>query len=978
MTDPVWSVRAGRALATFFVVGAIVVAGNTAKTAWREGGARQVELDLADLRLERALRAAEAGLQQAPEAPRLLLLAAEAAARLHRRETALQYYRSIPQDHSLAGSLALLGQARELAALGRAAAAERAYRNVLDGMSSDHESLREFAVLLHSEGRSWESLPYVHRLIRQRRFLADELCMAGNSELFVADHSEWVQTCLASDPENLLVRLGEARVLILKNREQEAREILGRIVRSNGQNAEAQGRWGRLQVDLGDQACDDWLQSVARGYDDHPEIWYARGAIALRRQQLQAAARCFWETVSRHPGHAEAAYQLSRTLSLLRHNDVAALFAEHSRRLSKVNNLVGEMRTIRDPRMARECVELLLQLGRSLEAAGWCELTLRFTPDEAWARETLWRLSNGRLEGLPLPAALSAAVRRLGLEEWEPPRPHGTSHRVAAPDVIACPTNVRFEDVAPEVGIAIPYYNAAEAGKGLQHIFETTGGGVAALDYDLDDAPDLYLANSCNWRADAGDPAHPDRLFRNRGGERFEDVTVPSGLGDPLFTQGVTYGDFDQDGMPDLYIGNLGRNRLYRNNGDGTFSDATDSANASAGNDWTTSVALVDLNEDNWPDLYVVNYLKWDEVAARDCKHEGVPRSCAPTMFSGTPDRLFLNRGDGTFKDVTDRAGLQVADGKGLGLVVADFDGDGHLSLFVGNDTTANFFFEPEPLGKDGVPTFREIGQAVGLAFDESGRPQATMGIACDDANADGRPDLFATNFYADANSMYFQMAPNVFEDATRRAYLRDASFYMLGFGAQFLDAELDGRPDLIVTNGHVDRTFATGEPDLMPPQFFSNRGTGRFCEADRSVTGPYFQEQMLGRGLAVLDWNDDGREDAVVTHLDRPLALLENRSAEPGHWIKVRLVGRSRDREAIGATVTVVSENGTRTRQLTAGDGYLVANERHLVFGLGAANRVQELRVRWRDGDEAVHRDLPVDRTWIFVEGRKPVDRPR
>ncbi len=978
MTDPVWSVRAGRVLAVFCVMGAIAVAGGAASSARRERDARQAELDLVELRPERALRTAQAGLQRSPDNPRLLLLAAEAADRLHRRELALQYYRSVPPDRSLAGSLALLGQARELVALGRAAAAERAYRQVLDGMSSDHEALREFAVLLHSEGRSWESLPYVHRLIRQRRFLADELCMAGNSELFVAEHSEWVQTCLASDPEDLLVQLGEARVLILKNREQEARQLLGRIVRSNGQNAEAQGRWGRLQVDVGDQACDDWLQSVTRGYDDHPEIWYARGVIAVRRQQLQAAARCFWETVARHPGHAEAAYQLSRMLSLLRHDDAAALFAEHARRLSKVNNLVGEMRTIRDPRMARECVELLLQLGRSLEAAGWCELTLRFTPDEAWARETLWRLASGRLEALPLPGPLAASVRRLGLEEWEPPRPRGTSDRVATPEVTACPTSVRFEDVASQVGVAIAYYNAVEAGKGLQHIFETTGGGVAALDYDLDGAPDLYLANSCNWRDVAGDPAHPDRLFRNRAGEHFDDVTAASGLGDPLFTQGVTYGDFDQDGMPDLYLGNLGRNRLYRNNGDGTFSDVTDSADASAGDDWTTSAALVDLNDDSWPDLYVVNYLQRDEVAARDCKHEGVPRSCAPTMFSGTLDRLLLNRGDGTFQDITDRAGLQAADGKGLGLVVADFDGDGRLSIFVGNDTTANFFFEPESLGKDGVPTFRELGQASGLAFDASGRPQATMGIACDDANADGLLDLFATNFYADANTVYFQMAPNVFEDATRRANLRDSGFYMLGFGAQFLDADLDGRPDLIVTNGHVDRTFATGEPDLMPPQFFSNRGAGRFCEADSSAMGPFFQERMLGRGLAVLDWNNDGREDAVVTHLDRPLALLENRSAEPGHWIKVRLVGRSGDREAIGATVTVVSENGTRTRQLTAGDGYLVANERHLVFGLGAADRVQELRVRWRGGTETVAgTDLATDRTWLVVDGQDAIELP-
>jgi hypothetical protein len=322
---------------------------------------------------------------------------------------------------------------------------------------------------------------------------------------------------------------------------------------------------------------------------------------------------------------------------------------------------------------------------------------------------------------------------------------------------------------------------------------------------------------------------------------------------------------------------------------------------------------------------------------------------------------------------------LVVAGGKGLGAVVADFDGSGRLSIFVANDTTANNFFVPQtPRGAESL-RMEDQGLLAGLAYDRDGLAQACMGIGVEDADNDGRLDLFVTNFYNESNTLFRQVSRNLFVDDTRDAKLRTPSLTKLGFGTQFLDADLDGNPDLVVTNGHVDDYRDTGAAYKMPPQFFRNVGRGQFEEVPTENLGDYFRGEYLGRCLAKTDFNRDGLPDFAVLHLDAPLALLANETPTDHHFLTLHLVGVNCERDAIGTQVTIDTDSGTWRKQLTAGDGYQVSNQRVIHAGLGASPVIRKLTVRWPHGAQQVFTQVPADREWIAVEGREElVELPR
>jgi hypothetical protein len=309
-------------------------------------------------------------------------------------------------------------------------------------------------------------------------------------------------------------------------------------------------------------------------------------------------------------------------------------------------------------------------------------------------------------------------------------------------------------------------------------------------------------------------------------------------------------------------------------------------------------------------------------------------------------------------------------DGKGLGIAVADFDGSRRLSIFVTNDTTANFFFANRTPVRGGPLSFAETALISGLAFDEEGRAQACMGIAVGDPNLDGWPDLFVTNFMREANALYQRQPDGLFQDESRAARLRDPSFNLLGWGAQFLDGESDGLPDLLVLNGHVNDDSESGTPYQMPPQYFHNLAAGKFAEAQADTLGSYFEGRYLGRALVRLDWNRDGLEDACATHLDARAALLTNQTRVHGHHLAVRLVGVASERDAIGATIRVRCGAQRFTKQLTAGDGFQASNQRCLLLGLGKAEQIDELTVSWPAGEDQTFFDVPVDSELIIVEG--------
>jgi hypothetical protein len=352
--------------------------------------------------------------------------------------------------------------------------------------------------------------------------------------------------------------------------------------------------------------------------------------------------------------------------------------------------------------------------------------------------------------------------------------------------------------------------------------------------------------------------------------------------------------------------------------------------------------------------------------------------TCAPTQVAAAQDWLYLNLGDGRFQDVTESSGIIRPNGKGQGIVAADFDGSGRLSLFVSNDTTQNFYFVNQTAEKGGPILFEDQALLAGLAVNGEGVTQASMGIAAGDGDGDGRLDLFVTNFIEDYNTFY-QLQPNgLFGDQTRQTNLRDSGFNLLGFGTQFLDGDLDGDLDLVIANGHVEQTRSTGNPDRMPAQYLPNLGQGQFGEDQSADRGPYFREKHYGRGIARLDWNRDGLEDFLVSHLDTPAALLTNTTPGPGNFVSLKLVGTNGDRDAIGTIAILKGDGRTLTRQLTAGDGYQTSNEKALTFGLGDFAGDVSLTIQWTSGTEQTFPKVPINQFLLAVEGEPLKQLPR
>ena len=534
-------------------------------------------------------------------------------------------------------------------------------------------------------------------------------------------------------------------------------------------------------------------------------------------------------------------------------------------------------------------------------------------------------------------ALLAGGCDRAGDGAAVPPEPPA-----AAEPAVGFPAGPYFEDATDALGVDFARFDGRAPGPGGtiadgRRMYEWTGGGVAAFDLDADGRPDLALTQGREWgpRNDPPssdpDPAAPyrDALFRNVGG-RFEDVTGPAGFLSTGFGQGAAAGDWDGDGFADLYVCNIGGNRLLRNEGDGTFTDVTEHAGLNEGANvatedggaaaaWTVSAAMADLNADGLPDLYDANYVHGDAFTEACEGRGGVRRVCAPGNFPATADRLLVNLGDGRFADVSEAAGLpsegdgtDPGDGAGpaMGLVAADLDGAAGTEVFVAVDQRPNHALVPADAGKSGgIPRLRRAGRASGLATAGSDE-YACMGVACGDADADGRPDLFVTNYADQPNTLYRNASgPGgpLFEDGTAAAGLYDPGFPTLGFGAQFLDADRDGDPDLAYLNGHLDDFTHAGAAFRMKPAFFLNDGGGRFAEVPAGVAGPFFGRPDLGRALARLDADGDGRDDLAAAHLGGPARLLRNVFAG-GAGVGLRVADPAGDRDAVGAAVTVTA----------------------------------------------------------------------
>jgi hypothetical protein len=546
----------------------------------------------------------------------------------------------------------------------------------------------------------------------------------------------------------------------------------------------------------------------------------------------------------------------------------------------------------------------------------------------------------------------------------------GLTSIAAGPATTSAPSPIRFADRTKAAGVSF-VTTYGEPGRS-SYILETTGAGAAFLDFDGDGRLDLYLVNGRALRQ-AGDPPR-SALYRNEGDGRFSDVTARAGVGRAGWGQGVAVGDVDNDGAVDLYLTFFGENVLFRNNGDGTFSDVTAKAGVAAGG-WSTSAAFADYDLDGDLDLYVARYVDFDLERAPlpgsrpNCRYAGLPVMCGPRGLAGQRDVLYRNNGGLSFSDVTSAAGeLDREAYRGLGAVWGDYDDDGRPDLLVANDAHPNLLFHNEGNG-----TFVEVAFEAGVAYDEDGRERAGMGVDLGDYDNDGRLDATITNFQGEPHALYRNLGRGLFQETTWPSGVGSATLAYLGWGTRFVDLDNDGWNDLVFVNGHVypevDR-HGLEESFAQRTLVLRNGADGRFADVSEAA-GPALATRRAGRGAAFGDFDDDGRVDVLITGMNEPPALLRNESAPAGHWLSVTLRGRRSNRDGIGARVTLEAGGQRQVREVHADGSYLSQSDRRAHFGLGRALGAASVEVRWPSGTVDRLSNVGADRRVWIEEGR-------
>ena len=544
-------------------------------------------------------------------------------------------------------------------------------------------------------------------------------------------------------------------------------------------------------------------------------------------------------------------------------------------------------------------------------------------------------------------------------------RPFATRGRAATPI---------FEEVAPAAsGITWVHENAMSDNRYLP---ETMGPGVAFFDYDNDGWVDIFMVNS--GESDFYKPNTPLRnvLYKNNRDGTFTDVTEKAGVaGGRQFGMGCAVADFDNDGYPDIVVTAYGRCTLYRNNGNGTFSDVTDKAGLAAPG-WTTSAVWFDYDNDGKLDLFLCSFVQYSPTSTTVfCGDNKLGKRfyCIPRVFKPTPSLLFHNNGDGTFTDVSAGTDIQRALGKALGVVATDINGDGLMDLFVANDTVQNFLFANRGKGK-----WDEIGLAAEVAFSANGTPRSGMGVDAGDINGDGRQDLFVANVDQEMFSLYRNEGNEFFSDVANPHGVAQATRQLSGWGLKFFDYDNDGHVDLFLANGHPDDMIEKYSQQVRykePLLLFHNDGT-KLANVTQ-LAGPAFQKTFPARGLAVGDYNNDGRIDVLIGNNGEAPVLLKNTVGEGNHWIGLRLQGTTCNRDAIGARITWSMKDVVRSRLKTSGGSYLSSHDMREVLGLGPATKVDSLEIKWPPPSGRVERftDVPIDRYITIVEGKGRID---
>jgi hypothetical protein len=529
---------------------------------------------------------------------------------------------------------------------------------------------------------------------------------------------------------------------------------------------------------------------------------------------------------------------------------------------------------------------------------------------------------------------------------------------------------IAFEDIADRAGVR---FVADSSPTGLKHQPEALVAGVALLDYDGDGYLDIYFVNGAGMPSLVKEGArHKNRLFHNNRNLTFTDVTDQAGVGGSGYGMGVAVGDYDNDGRPDLFVANVGANQLFHNNGNGTFTDVTASAGVAGGSYagkkmWSVAAAWLDYNNDRLLDLFVSNYCQWDPDTEPACIANGIRTACSPRYYKPLPHTLYRNNGNGTFTDVSAETGIAEHLGRGMGVAVADYDGDGYPDVFVANDDAPFQLFH-----NLGGKRFEEVAANAGVQFAENGNVISGMGADFRDLFNKGLPSLWVVAIEKETFPLFVNLGRGQFADKTAASGLSMETFEMSGWANAIVDLDNDGWKDLLVARSNVQDNISLYTPRQSeePMTVFRNLGTGRF-ENVTATAGPSFRKPAAHRGLAVGDLDNDGRVDAVVTVLNiGPARIFHNTTQNANHWMLLKLTGVKSNRMAIGAKIRLTAADGSvQYNHVTTSTGYACSSDSRVHFGLGASASAREIEILWPSGIRQVLRDVAGDRLVSITE---------
>ena len=579
-------------------------------------------------------------------------------------------------------------------------------------------------------------------------------------------------------------------------------------------------------------------------------------------------------------------------------------------------------------------------------------------------------LSAGTLNSRALPVlGTSSAV---ALVDSEKPSEQCGAGRGVCTTSQSADAPILFENAVASSKIQFELKNSVSP---QRYSIETMTGGVALFDYNNDGLLDIFFTNGAEIPSlEKSNPSFYNRLFRNNGDGTFTDVTEKAGLAGAGYSMGVAAGDYDNDGFVDLYVAGFNRNQLFHNNGDGTFTNVTGKAGVSGivagqGKPWSVAAGWIDYNNDGLLDLLVVNYLDYSISTAHSCETDNVVDYCSPDEYRGTPNILYRNNGDGTFTDVSQQSHISQYVGKGMGVAFADYDGDGFTDIFVSNDTFPNFL-----LHNNGDGTFTDVALLAGVAYNENGKTVAGMGTDFRDIDNDGRPDIFHAAMYGDTFPLYRNLGNGQFEDVTEMTGLAAMTANFTAWGTGIFDFDNDGNKDIFAAGSAIlDNSMEVNhKPYPLPNRLYRNLGNMVFKDVSAQV-GQSFSVPAAHRGAAFGDLDNDGKIDTVVTVLNGEPQLLMNRSSNHNHWIILKLVGVADNRDGLGTKVKITTANGVQYNEATTAVGYNSSSDKRVYFGLGNATVVDRIELAWPTGVKQVIKSVAADQILTVIQSGLP-----